>query len=424
MGIAGAWGVLVATLAWAGGPECQGDPSTTAAAGVRAADAAGWASAAPCFGALGLPHVEERAWSRVLDADPKRGKEALDRLGVLVSSTGDEAMLVDRAARLPADLRSPEVAARLDVIGGMDLAKAGERWSGMEKLGAVPATSPMAGPARYRLGRLQWEVGQLEEARTSFQACAEAPVEAPDLAEEQWLLRTRDLCRVALGHVEHARGDDKAALEALGEVDPDGPIGWLAADGAAWYGSKKAPATLSKAKDAFVPDIPLLLAGRFAARGNWVTAAAALSEWEGRWGPVRDALAAFLDRWSSDPSAAWSQWRASPADASVAADVLLNGEVAKHTRAAGRLAQEDGAAGSIADPELRAFAYAELAAARTEHQKRAGRALLAALTLRLERLQTLSSQSSRLAKASAPPSEEEARPLREPLSFLATDYGL
>lgn len=392
-----------------------------------------WASAAVCFEQLGQPHVASRAWVHAVDADPKLAKTALDGLAAIASRTGNDTTLVQTASHLPESARSPAVAAFLDLAAARDLDAADDRNGAIEKLGKIQAGSWLYVDAQYRLGRLEWERGKKDNARAAFgrAVAAEAPVDDAFIAQQ--VRRWRDLSVLAEAHLAFDGGDSAGAVALLkpmggGPVDP--AITWTKAWLSGGSGGKvrgSADALRSHVPPLFLPDLPLLVAGTWSRDGDKDAAIAALGDFEAQWGPVRDRLDAFLATWQGKPSDAWTTWRATAADPTLARDVLMSSRVAVFTRDFGLMAQEDVAIDPSWAPPVRVFAMLEIAKCRAESQPRAGRALIAALQSRQERLSTVTSQARRLKDETLPAGNTDAeavRALEKPLSFLSTDWGL
>lgn len=392
-----------------------------------------WASAAVCFDQLGQQHVASRAWLHAIDAEPKLAKDALDGLAAIAARTGNDTTLVQAASHLPESARSPAVAAFLDSASARDLDAAEDRNGAIEKLGKVPAGSWLYIDAQYRLGRLEWERGKKDNAKIAFTNASTAPVNLDDAFIAQQVRRWRDLSVLAEANIAVEGGDGSAAAALLKPL-AGGPVGpaitwtkaWL--EGGSGGKVRASAATLrSHAPPLFLPDLPLLVAGAWSRDGDNSSAIAALGDFEAQWGPVRDGLDKFLETWQSNPGGAWTAWRATPADPTLARDVLMSARVAAFTRDFGLMAQEDVAIDPSWAPGVRVLAMLEIAKCRSESQPRAGRALLTALQSRQERLYTVTSQSKRLKDETLPKGDTDAeavRALQKPLSFLSTDWGL
>lgn len=417
--------------------ECPADPVAVGALvdAARAAPepdrAAAWYAAAPCLDSAGQKHLAARAWAHGIDADGKRAgaQVALTALGALAQDSGNDTSLLTVASFLPENLRSPEVAALLDLAAARDLTVAGARLEAMERLKKIPTGSPAYVEAQYRLGRFHWELGKKEDAKTAFAAAHAATTSAADGFVGAQVDRWKALSGLATVHLA-ADADPKAAEAALDALDTsilplqaEWSRAWLAStsnERRAWLAEQEA-----RAARPFLPDAKLLLGATWLK--DRAQATAIVGSFEAEWGPVRDALDTFLTTWQNKPTDAWTAWRLAPVDPSLQADLAMNGRVAAYSRDLGLVALEEQALPTAWSPAVRTWARGELAKARAETTPRAGRALVGALQNRQERLHTVTSQSKKLATSVLPSEAEDAeslRPLQKPLSFLSTDWGL
>ncbi len=428
--------MLIGWIASAFAGECPQDPAAVGAlvesarTAAEADRAAAWYAAAPCLEKVGQKHLAARAWARGIEADGKRvgAQDALTALGALARDSGNDTAVIAVASFLPETLRSPEVAGLLDLAAARDLTVAGSRLEAMERLKKVAPGSPAYVEARYRLGRLDWELGKADDARTAFGEARAAELAVTDAFVADQVDRWKGLSRIALAHLA-ADGDPKAA-EVILDSDDLGPVlpddwsrAWLASNAS----ERRAfvAAETARTPPPFLPDSPLLLAGTWLK--DRAQAATIVGSFETSWGPVRAALDGFLNTWQNKPTDAWTAWRAAPANPSLQSDLAMNARVAAYSRDLGLVALEDQALPAAWSPALRTWARGELAKVRAETTPRAGRALVGALQNRQERLYTLTSQTKKLGAEILPSAADDAeslRPLQKPLSFLSTDWGL
>jgi hypothetical protein len=256
------------------------------------ADGPGWAEEARCLEGRRLSHAAARAWRHAWEADPTLAERALPAAAAYAHRSGDDGLLVDVAAALPA-------VTDLDVAGHLALARAvpgalDER----ELLASVPSESCRYPYAQHRIaslfhaeGKLRSEVGALRSVMISGRFAPDSLGRAP--LWESWTLADAALLQVVSVYAGLGRPTQVTTYAAGGLVRKGDPVTPYGEHALAWAAARSGDREAADVHAALASEVlPEASVVRVAVAEGGERAARAEAA-HAFWDPIRTELAAF-----------------------------------------------------------------------------------------------------------------------------------